>query len=124
MRPGSPARPDGRPALAVVPRGLKPCAGQLDEEAQLLRAWYVTLGDSIAHGTSVPPPQPRDPATRSRLLACTRHEITSGQPAEARDALMMLWVDEHLEMLWRMERHLGRMDEEQPEPQPASAAVA
>ena len=125
VRPGSPASPDGRPALAVVPRGLKPCAGQLDEEAQLLRAWYVTLGDSIAHGTSVPPPQPRDPATRSRLLACTRHEITSGQPVQARDALMMLWVDEHLEMLWRMERHLGRMEDEQPErQQPASAAVA
>ena len=125
VRPGSPASPDGRPALAVVPRGLKPCAGQLDEEAQLLRAWYVTLGDSIAHGTSVPPPQPRDPATRSRLLTCTRHEITSGQPVQARDALMMLWVDEHLEMLWRMERHLGRMEDEQPErQQPASAAVA
>ena len=125
VRPGSPASPDGRPALAVVPPGLKPCAGQLDEEAQLLRAWYVTLGDSIAHGTSVPPPQPRDPATRSRLLACTRHEITSGQPVQARDALMMLWVDEHLEMLWRMERHLGRMEDEQPErQQPASAAVA
>ena len=38
---------------------------------------------------------------------------------------MMLWVDEHLEMLWRMERHLGRMEDEQPErQQPASAAVA
>jgi hypothetical protein len=38
---------------------------------------------------------------------------------------MMLWVDEHLGMLWRMERHLGRMEDEQPErQQPASAAVA
>jgi hypothetical protein len=96
----------------------------VDEEAQLLRAWYVTLGDSIAHGTSVPPPQSRDPATRSRLLACTRQEITSGQPAQARDALILLWVDEHLEMLWQMEKHLGRMDDEQPQPQPASAAAA
>jgi uncharacterized membrane protein YccC len=116
--------PGGRARLALVPRGLKPCADRLDEEVQLIRAWYVTLGDSIAHGTSVPPPQSRDPATRSRLLACTRQEITSGQPAQARDALIMLWVDEHLEMLWSMERHLGRMDDAQPEPQPASAAVA
>ena len=124
MRPGSPASPDGRPGLALAARGPKPCAGQLDEEVQSIRAWFVTLGDSIAHGTSVPPPQRRDPAMRSRLLACTRQEITSGQPAQARDALLMLWVDEHLEMLWRMERHLGRMDDEQPEPQPASAAAA
>jgi len=122
--PGSSAGADGRPGLALAGRGLKPCADRLDEEVQLIRAWYVTLGDSIAHGTSVPPPQPRDPAMRSRLLACTRQEITSGQPVQARDALIMLWVDEHLEMLWRMERHLGRMDEEQPEPAPASAAVA
>jgi uncharacterized membrane protein YccC len=122
--PGRPSSPDGRPGLALVPRGLKPCASQLDEEVQLLRAWYVTLGDSIAHGTSVPPPQSRDPAMRSRLLACTRQQMTSGQPAQARDALIMLWVDEHLEMLSRMERHLGRMDDAQPEPQPARAAAA
>jgi hypothetical protein len=60
---------------------------------------------------------------RSRLLACARQEITSGQPAQARDALIVLWVDEHLEMLRRMEQHLGRVADEQPEPQPASAAV-
>jgi uncharacterized membrane protein YccC len=118
------ARANGSPGLTLASNGYKPCAGKLDEEAQSIRAWYVTLGDSIAHGTSVPPPQRRDPSMRSRLLACTRQEITSGQPAQARDALIMLWVDEHLEMLWRMERHLGRMEEEQPEPQPASAAAA
>ena len=91
---------------------------------QSIRAWYVTLGDSIAHGTSVPPPQHQDPAGRSRLLACTRHEIASGQPAQARDALIMLWVEQHLEMLQQMEQHLGRVADEQPEPQPVSAAAA
>jgi uncharacterized membrane protein YccC len=121
--PGQP-RPDGRPGLALAASGRKPCAGQLDDEVQSIRAWFVTLGDSIAHGTSVPPPQHQDPAGHSRLLACTRHEITSGQPGQARDALIMLWVEEHLQMLWRIEQHLGRVADEQPEPQPASAAAA
>jgi len=122
--PAGPVSPDGRPGLTLVPRGLKPCAEQLDQEVQQIRAWYVTLGDSIAHGTSVPPAQPRDPGLRGRLLACTRQEITSGQPAQARDALITLWVDEHLEMLWSMERHLGRMDDGQPLPQPTPATAA
>jgi uncharacterized membrane protein YccC len=104
--------------------GPMPCAGMLEEQVQLIRAWFVTLGDSIAHGTSVPPPQRRDPDGRSRLLACTRQEMTSGQATQALDALIVLWVNEHLEMLGRLEGHLGRADAEQPEPQPASAAVA
>ncbi len=114
---------DGAAGRPLAASGPKPCAGRLDEEVQSMRAWFVTLGDSIAHGTSVPPPQPHDPAERSRLLACTRQEITTGQPAQARDALIVLWVNEHLEMLGRLERHLGRVSTEQPEPQPASAAV-
>ena len=122
----------GLQELAARPRagadgaapGPKPCAGRLEEEVQSIRAWFVTLGDSIAHGTSVPPPQRHDPAERSRLLACTRQEMTSGQPAQARDALIVLWVNEHLEMLGRLESHLGRVEAEQPEPEPASAAVA
>jgi len=115
------SRPDGSagPAL-VLPDGLRPCAGKLEEEAQSIRAWFVTLGDSVAHGTAVPPPQRRDPAVRSHLLQCTREAITSGQPAEAHDALLVLWVNEHLEMLWRLERHLGRMDAGHDEPAPAT----
>ena len=115
-------RPDGSagPAALVLPDGLRPCAGKLEEEAQSIRAWFVTLGDSVAHGTAVPPPQRRDPAVRSHLLQCTREAITSGQPAEAHDALLVLWVNEHLEMLWRLERHLGRMDAGEDEPAPAT----
>lgn len=88
--------------------GRKPCAEKLDEEAHALRAWYVTLGDSVANGTAVPPPQRRDPAHRRRLLQCTRQAIGGGQPSAARDALLVLWTSEHLDMLWRLEKHLGR----------------
>ena len=117
-RAASPPGGAAQPALAV-PDGLKPCAGKLEEEAQSIRAWFVTLGDSVAHGTAVPPPQRRDPAARSHLLQCTREAISGGQPAGAHDALLVLWVNEHLEMLWRLERHLGRTDAGQDVPAPA-----
>jgi hypothetical protein len=91
--------------------GRKPCAEKLGEEALTLRAWYVTLGDSVVNGTAVPPPQRRHPAERSRLLQCTRQAIVTGQPAAARDALLVLWTGEHLDMLWRLEKHLGRPEE-------------
>ena len=45
-----------------------------------LRAWYVTLGDSLVNGTAVPPPERRDAAARKRLLQCTRMAI-SERPA-------------------------------------------
>ena len=73
-----------------------------------LRAWYVTLGDSIVNGTALPPPERREQAARSGMLQCTRQAISTGQPAVARNALLMLWASEHLDMLWRLEGHLGR----------------
>jgi uncharacterized membrane protein YccC len=117
---------ESRPAAGSshTPRDPKPCAGQLEEEAQSIRAWFVTLGDSLVHGTSVPPPQSRDPAARSGLLDCTRQQISGGGPAQARDALAVLWANEHLEMLWQLEQHLSPTAQDQPEPQPASAAAA
>ena len=97
--PGSGAPDSGR---------RKPCAENLDQNVLALRAWYVTLGDSLVNGTAVPPPERRDPAARQRLLQCTRMAISAGQPAEARNALLVLWASEHLDMLWRLEEHLGR----------------
>jgi hypothetical protein len=110
--------------LPVSPAGAsengfrKPCAEHLEQNVLALRAWYVTLGDSLVNGTAVPPPEQRDPAARKRLLHCTREVISRGQPTEARNALLVLWASEHLDMLWRLEDRLGRT----PEPGPAAAA--
>ena len=68
----------------------------------------MTLGDSLVNGTAVPPPEHRDPAARKRLLHCTRKAISRGEPATARNALLVLWASEHLDMLWRLEERLGR----------------
>jgi hypothetical protein len=86
----------------------KPCAGHLNQNVLALRAWYVTLGDSLVNGTAVPPPERRAAPARQRLLQCTREAIGSAQPAVARNALLVLWANEHLETLWRLEEHLGR----------------
>ncbi|MGH3124023.1 MAG: FUSC family protein, partial [Streptosporangiaceae bacterium] len=124
--PGQPQGQDGnapRTQLPVSPAGVpdngsrKPCAENLEQNVLALRAWYVTLGDSLVNGTAVPPPEQRDPAARQRLLHCTREAISRGQPAVARNALLVLWASEHLDMLWRLEERLGRTQE----PGPAAA---
>ena len=125
--PGQPGSQDGdQPAgpprirLPVTPAGApangarKPCAENLEQNVLALRAWYVTLGDSLVNGTAVPPPEHRDLAARKRLLHCTRAAISRGQPGEARNALLVLWASEHLDMLWRLEDHLGRTLEPAP----------
>jgi hypothetical protein len=103
----------------------KPCAGHLDQNVLALRAWYVTLGDSVVNGTAVPPPERRHPEARKRLLQCTREAISGGQPAVARNALLVLWASEHLDMLWRLEERLGRgQDAGPPAPDRPTAAPA
>jgi uncharacterized membrane protein YccC len=115
------------PAGDAEPGPRKPCAGHLDQNVLALRAWYVTLGDSLVNGTAVPPPERRAPMARKHLLQCTREAISGGQPAVARNALMVLWANEHLDELWRLEEHLGRGQvssppaADRPAPAPASA---
>ena len=101
----------------------KPCAGHLDQKVLALRAWYVTLGDSLVNGTAIPPPERRDAAARKRLLQCTREAISSGQPEVARNALLVLWADEHLDTLWRLEEHLGRGQDSGPSAADRQAAA-
>jgi hypothetical protein len=121
--PGRPQGQDGnapRTQLPVSPAGApengsrKPCAENLEQNVLALRAWYVTLGDSLVNGTAVPPPEQRDPAARKRLLHCTREAISHGQPVESRNALLVLWASEHLDMLWRLEGRLGRTQDSGP----------
>jgi len=118
-----------RTQLPVSPAGApengsrKPCAENLEQNVLALRAWYVTLGDSVVNGTAVPPPEQRDPAARKRLLHCTRGVISDGQPADARNALLVLWASEHLDMLWRLEERLGRAQDSGP-PAPDRPAEA
>jgi hypothetical protein len=115
-QPQDPARTQ----LPVTPadaaeNGRKPCADNLEQNVLALRAWFVTLGDSLVNGTAVPPPEHRDPAARKRMLHCTRMAISDGPPAVARNALLVLWASEHLDMLWRLEERLGRTQDPAPD---------
>jgi uncharacterized membrane protein YccC len=114
------------PATSSPAGQRKPCAERLDQDVLKLRAWYVTLGDSIVNRTSLPPPEQPEQVARSGMLQCTRQAISSGQPTVARNALLMLWASEHLDMLWRLEAHLGRAQEtgEAAAARPAEAAAA
>jgi hypothetical protein len=85
------------------------CGANLDAEIYALRSWYVTLGDAFLHSTTIPPPHIRDTRGRRRLLECVRAEVSGGDGANARSALVLLWANQHLDALWRLESHLGRL---------------
>jgi uncharacterized membrane protein YccC len=84
------------------------CGENLDGEIHALRSWYITLGDSFIHSTVVPPPHVRDTQGRRRLLDCVRVAVAGGDGTMVRSALVLLWANQHLDNLWRLESHLGR----------------
>jgi uncharacterized membrane protein YccC len=88
--------------------GLRRCGVNIDAEVHALRSWYVTLGDAIVHATAVPPPHVRDADGRRRLLECVRDAVAGDDKTLVRPALDLLWASQHLEVLWRLEQHLGR----------------
>jgi len=88
--------------------GLAKCGQNLDGEIHALRSWYITLGDSFIHSTAIPPPHVRDSQGRRRLLDCVRATVAGGDKAKIRSALVLLWANQHLDSLWRLESHLGR----------------
>ena len=89
------------------PDGLRPYGEDLDGQVQAVRSWYVTLGDSLVHGTSVPPPQPVSLHDDRQLLGYLRNSSASGDAADLREALLMFWASQHLDMLRRLEAYLG-----------------
>lgn len=95
-------------SIADEGAGLGGCGENLDGEVQALRAWYVTLGESLAHASPVPPPHVRDAEGRRRLFECVRDAVTGGDVAKRRPALVLLWASQHLDALWGLEAHLGR----------------
>lgn len=98
----------GAMAADEVPDGRLGRYGEtLEGQVQALRSWYVTLGDSLAHGTSVPPPQPADPQSRRLLIQYVRDSIADGDTGALRGTLYALWASQHVDMLRRQEAHLG-----------------
>jgi uncharacterized membrane protein YccC len=87
---------------------LSQCGQNLDGEIHALRSWYITLGDSFINSTVVPPPHVRDTEGRRRLLDCVRDAVAGGDGTHTRSALVLLWTNQHLDNLWRLESHLGR----------------
>jgi hypothetical protein len=102
-------------------RRLLPCSSNLDAEYHALRNWYVTLGDALVNTTTVPPPHLRDVDGRRRLLDCVREALASGDKAQIRPALDLIWARQHLDALWQLEAHLGRHATRAREGEPAAA---
>jgi len=86
--------------------GLTRCGKNLDGELQALQSWYGTLGDSFVHFTGLPPPHVRDDGGRKRLLDCVRAAVADGDGTKLRSALVLVWANQHLDNLWRLESHL------------------
>ena len=93
-----------------------------DGEIYAVRSWYVTLGDSFVHSTAIPPPHIRDAQGRAQLLDCVHAAVSSGDGANARSALVLLWANQHLDALWRLESHLGKLAEQAARPVEAEPA--
>ena len=96
--------------------GLTQCGQNLDGEIHALRSWCITLGDSFIHSTAIPPPHIRDTQGRRRLLDCVRAAVVGGDKTKVRSALVLLWANQHLDNLWRLESHLGRSAESSQNP--------
>lgn len=93
--------------MAVGDTRLGRCGANLDREIHALQSWYVTLGDALVKDLPVPPPHTPDSEGRSRLLACVRDAARSRDTATVNAALHLLWASQHLDNLWRLEKHLG-----------------
>jgi uncharacterized membrane protein YccC len=86
---------------------LEQCGENLERELHALQSWYVALGYAIVNRRPVPPPHIRDDEGRRRLLACVSDAARVGDEATARAALGLLWANQHLDNLWRLEGRLG-----------------
>jgi uncharacterized membrane protein YccC len=82
------------------------CGGNLDGELQALQSWYSMLGDSFVHFSELPPPHVRDPGSSERLLSCVRTAVADADRTKLRSALVLVWANQHLDNLWRLESHL------------------
>jgi hypothetical protein len=61
------------------------------------------------HSTAIPPPHVRDTQGRARMLECVREAVSGDAGENARSALVLLWANQHLDALWRLESHLGKL---------------
>ncbi len=50
----------------------------------------------------------RDLGGRRRLLECVHDAVAGGDKRRIGQALVLLWGNQHLDYLWRLESHLGR----------------
>ena len=104
-----------RPARTAGPRWLRPRG-----PSRARRSWSRTqlLCGLVRHPRRFARERHRgarrpSPGTRRTAAGCCTAPamaISRGEPAKARDALLMLWVDEHLEMLWRLMERRPRPD--------------
>jgi uncharacterized membrane protein YccC len=87
---------------------LEGCGENLDGELHAFHSWYVTLGYALVNSRLVPPPHVRDAQGTSRLLECVRDAARGRDEETVKAALVLLWANQHLDNLWRLEAHLGK----------------
>jgi uncharacterized membrane protein YccC len=72
--------------------------------ADLLKRWYDGLADSLLTGQPPPPPLPHDEAADGRLLDAVRHDLSGADGAASATAVRMIWTDDHLDAVRRLQR--------------------
>jgi uncharacterized membrane protein YccC len=83
------------------------CGRNLDRELHALQSWYLSLGYALVNVRPVPPAHIRDTEGRQLLLECVRDGVRGDDKATARGAIVLLWVTQHLDNLWRLEERIA-----------------
>lgn len=88
------------------PSTLRTAGEHLDPEVDAMRAWFVALGYALVNGGGVSAPHLRDGDGR-RAVFDRAHEAAAGDARARHAALTLFWAVEHLEVLRRLESHVG-----------------
>ena len=67
----------------------------------------MSFGYAIVNRRAAASPHIRDDEGRNRLLACVQDAVRNHDKPTLRGAVLLLWANQHLDDLWRLEARLG-----------------
>jgi uncharacterized membrane protein YccC len=79
---------------------------EIVERAEEVARWYGEFAESLARGSAVPAPLPRDLAGTGRLLDAVGHDLRGDDGKATSTAVRMIWTSDHLDAARRIQESL------------------